>query len=109
MSKKGDEMTDKNNIIEVLDVLACEIDARPRGAPTFEDVAPSITSVRRDTSAVVVEFEAAARDAVAELVAAERQCCSTIGWQLEDGPPLRLHITAQPGQLDVFEAMLQAS
>ena len=33
---------------DVLEVLACDIAARPAGAPGFEDVAGSVRSVRRE-------------------------------------------------------------
>jgi hypothetical protein len=92
---------------DILDVLACEIDTRPKDAPTFQDLAPAIQSVEREDGAIVVHFAGSALDAVRRLAAAEQQCCSTIGWTVDDHP-LRLRITALPHQLDTLESMLTA-
>ena len=92
---------------EALDTLACELEKRPKGAPSFFDLAGAVRGVRREEGAVVVEYDAAARASVEALVAAERACCSQIGWDLQQQPALRLRITATAPQLDVFEQMLR--
>jgi len=91
---------------DLLDVLACEIDARPKDAPSFADLQSAILGVAREEGAVRVEFDPARRDDVRRLVEAERLCCAGIGWDLREGPGLTLRIVAAPGQLDVFEGFL---
>jgi hypothetical protein len=49
---------------DVLEVLACEIDARPHGAPGPDALVAHVRAVRRDGSAVIVTFDASAREAV---------------------------------------------
>jgi hypothetical protein len=89
-----------------LDTLSCEIAKRPTGAPSLEDIAPAIRAHRREGDALVVEFDGAAADTVAEVVAAERLCCAEIGWDLQRDPALQLRIRATPAQLDIFEQFL---
>ena len=91
---------------EILDVLVCEIGARPRGAPTFDDVAPHMRSLHRDAAAITLEFDDAARENVERLAAAERLCCPGIEWLVESDP-VRLRIGASPAQLDTLEQMLR--
>ena len=91
---------------ETLDVLACELDKRPKDAPSFFDLADAVHAVERSPGALVVTFDPAATRDVEALVAAERLCCPSIGWDLRHSPALQLRITATPGQLDVFEQFL---
>ena len=91
------------------DALACEYEKRPRGAPSFFDLQPAIRGVHRAANALLVEFDPAQHAAVHELVAAERLCCPTIGWDLSLAPTLQLRISAPPGQLEVFEQFLTPS
>ncbi|MEX0749537.1 MAG: hypothetical protein WD359_01910 [Dehalococcoidia bacterium] len=93
---------------DLIDVLACEIGVRPRGAPTFEDLAPHVRGVRRTTSAIVVAFDDDAFTLAEGLVAAERLCCPDIRWELPPGPQVELRIIAAPRQLDVLYDMLTA-
>lgn len=90
---------------DVLDALVCEIGRRPKGAPTIADVTGSVRSVRRDADTLIVTFEPAAADVVAAVAAAERHCCSTIGWHVETDSAVRLRITARPLQLDALAEM----
>jgi DNA-binding transcriptional MerR regulator len=90
---------------EVLDALVCEVGKRPGGAPTIADIVGSVTAFRREADSLVVEFDPAATEHVQAVVAAERECCSTIGWQLESERGSRLRITARPRQLETLEAM----
>ncbi|MGH2588316.1 MAG: hypothetical protein ACRDJE_25630 [Dehalococcoidia bacterium] len=89
-----------------LAVLACELDKRPKGAPSFSDLEAAIREVRRESGSLVVDFDPAESERVAALVDAERQCCPDIGWELQRSPALRLRISATPAQLDVFEGFL---
>ena len=97
-----------DDMADTLDILACEYEKRPKGAPSFFDLQPAIRGVHRSGSILAMEFDPAAASAVAELVAAERLCCPGIGWELTRGPVLRLRIQATPAQLDVFEQFLPA-
>jgi hypothetical protein len=90
---------------EVLDTLVCEIGRRPKDAPTIGDVIPEIRSARRDERHLMLTFDRTATDLVSAVVEAERQCCSTIVWDLETEPTLELRISAAPAQLDVLEAI----
>ncbi len=90
-----------------LEVLACDIAARPAGAPTFEDVAPSVVAVARDGASITVEFALEAADAVAALVAAEQKCCSDLTWELRRDSSVRLRVGGTPPQLDVLLQMLK--
>lgn len=90
-----------------LPVLACDIGARPRGAPSIFDVAAAVRGVQRDEASVTVAFDPAYVDTVAAFVAAERQCCPTLDWRLEHGRTLMLRVGAAPDQLDVLERIFQ--
>src|ERR1700694_2022325 len=89
-----------------LDVLACEIGVRPRGAPGIAEIAPSVQGVRRDGAALVVSFDANAARDIEAFGAGEPQFCSTLTGALEprDGS-LVLTIGAAPQQLDVLEQL----
>jgi hypothetical protein len=90
---------------ETLDTLACELDRRPKNAPTIADLVASVRSLRREADTLIVEFEPTVADLVAAVVAAERQCCSTIGWHLDTDRPVQLRITARPMQLTTLEKL----
>src|SRR5205085_10644948 len=91
---------------EVLDILACDIGARPRGAASFADIAPSVRGASRTPGTLTIDFDAEAAQTLAECVAAERLCCAEIGWEIVETPALQLRITAAPAQLDVLEQVL---
>jgi DNA-binding transcriptional MerR regulator len=90
---------------EVVDALVCELGKRPNGAPTIEDIVGSVTSVHCESNSLVVELDPAAAEEVQAVVETERQCCSTITWQLEPEQGTHLRITALPLQLETLEAM----
>ena len=90
---------------EILDALVCEPGSRPRGAPTIGDILPAVRSARRAERHLTVTFDRTATDLVRAVVEAERQCCSTIDWELETAWRPALRIGATPGQLDVLEAI----
>lgn len=103
---------------EVLEAMACDIGARPAGAPHFDDVAGALRAVRHEPGVLVVEYDSAAADILAGVVAAERVCCPEIGWHLERvAPPLgdttggvvRLRVEAGPAQLDVVGLLFEAA
>ena len=77
---------------DALEVLACDYQQRPRGAPSFVDLEPAIRRVTRHADALEVEFDPAAAEQVEALVAAERLCCATIGWELTRHPAPHLRI-----------------
>ncbi len=100
---------DKTKMQDALDVLACEIDVRPAGAPTFEQLAPNIRGVKRDERTIAITFDKKVVEEVAALVAAESVCCPDLSWRMEHAPELVVRIGASPAQLDVFEQMLTPS
>jgi hypothetical protein len=93
---------------EILETLVCEWGERPAGAPTTADVLPAVRNLRRNGETLVVELDPTAAEIVTAFVAAERRCCSTIGWDLRTTPNVRLHLTATPAQLDALEQMFTA-
>jgi hypothetical protein len=82
------------------DVLVCEFSKRPRGAPTVFDVLPSVRGVERHVGSLDISFDPGAAATVKEYVAAERLCCSTLRWDLQLAPELRLSVAGTPGRLD---------
>jgi hypothetical protein len=98
---------------DVLETLACDITARPAGAPGFADIAGAVRSVRRDGNALIVDYDPAVAETLAAVVEAERQCCEGIGWHLlgpasaTAGAPHQLHIEARPEQLDILASLIR--
>lgn len=100
---------------ELLEILACEIGARPAGAPHFGDVEAAVRTVRREAAAggqgdaLVVEFDPAVAETLKALVAAEKQCCGEIGWHLElpsaQQSAAILRVEASPAQFDALAPM----
>ena len=93
---------------DMIDVLACAYTKRPKDAPSFVDLQSAIRTVRREEGALTIEFDPATGDSVAELAAAERLCCPSIGFDISHTPAPMLRITATPAQLDIFEQFLTA-
>jgi len=91
-----------------LDVLVCNIGARPAGAPSFNDIMPAIRRVERAPGTLTIDVSPDAFEAVEGCVAAERLCCAGIGWALDREPAPRLRITATPAQLDLLEQLFSA-
>jgi hypothetical protein len=89
---------------DLLDVLACEIEARP-DAPTIFQVAPLAQTIERRDGALAVGFPLEARRLVESFAAAERLCCTGIGWEVTAGPQVTLRISANDPALDVLESM----
>jgi hypothetical protein len=90
---------------DALDTLVCEFEKRPRGAPSFFDLERAITAVERGDGALMVTFAPGHAGEVRALVAAERLCCPTIDWRLDDEGRV-LRVSGTPAQLDVLHAML---
>jgi hypothetical protein len=101
-------MVNRDKLGDALDVLACEIDKRPDGAPSFFDLRASIQAVRREGESLRVDFDPTETAAVQRLVEAERLCCPDIGWDLQPSPSLTLTIRATPAQLAIVEQFLTA-
>lgn len=91
---------------DLLDIVGCEIDARPQ-APGLDALAPYILGVSRDARAIVVTFVAEAAGLVEAFAAAERVCCAGIGWEVELGSPVILRITAGADALDALEQLVK--
>lgn len=90
---------------DLLDVLACEIDVRPRDAPTIDDLRPYIVRAERRPDALIIHFADEGALAVASFVEAERLCCAGLTWTLEKGAPMTLTIGATSAQLDALATM----
>jgi hypothetical protein len=99
---------------QLLEAMACDIGARPSGAPHFDDVAGALRAVRRKPDALVADYDPAAESALQAVVAAERLCCPDIGWSLQRIAPdfstegngvIRLRVEASPEQLDTVELL----
>lgn len=89
-----------------METLACEIDKRPKDAPSDHEVFALVTGIQRGANALTLTFAPAAASKLTAFVEAERQCCAGIGWDLVDGPEPGLRITATAAQLDLFEMMI---
>jgi hypothetical protein len=97
---------------ELLETLACDIMARPKGAPHLGELDGALRGVRREPGALLVDFDASIAETLEAVVAAERQCCADIGWHVEHraqpvgasagSATIRLRIEASPEQLDAL-------
>jgi len=94
---------------EIIEVLDCEIDVRPKAAPGFADLVPSVHSVSREGGSLVIEFADGVDEMLAAFVEAERLCCAGIGWEIEDGFRVRLLITATDFQLQILEGLWRSA
>jgi hypothetical protein len=93
---------------DVIELLACDIEARPASAPGIDALMPHIERVRREAKQLIIEFAAGAAGTVEAFVAAERTCCGGIMWEWELDPAVQLRIGATPAQLDAMQAMFGA-
>ena len=99
----------------LLDGIACDISARPHGAPYFAHVAGGLRAVHRAGNALLVDYDPAVADVLMAVVEAERRCCADIGWHLDrvfTGNPRnevqRLRVEATPTQLDTVTLLFDA-
>ena len=90
---------------EIIEILECEIGARPRAAPGIDQLLPQVCGVSRAPGAVLVEFDPQASDMLGGFVEAERLCCAGIGWDIEREAGLRLRISASDEQLAAIESL----
>jgi thiol-disulfide isomerase/thioredoxin len=99
-----------------LATLACDLGARPAGAPHFGSVAGAVRAVHREPGALVVDYTPEAGATLAAIVAAERACCAGLGWHLERlgagaggaGGIVRLRVEGTPTQLDALAPVFTA-
>ncbi len=92
-----------------LAVLACEISARPAGAPTPEQLAPFIAGCHRGRGALCIPLLPEGREMAEAFVSAETLCCPEIGWSVgQMGGMLAIIIQGTPEQLDVVERLFKA-
>jgi hypothetical protein len=91
---------------DLIDLVACDIGARPKDAPLFDVLAPHILAVERSSIALRITFAPEAVDDVEAFAAAERICCSTLGFDVERDPVV-LTVTATPAQLDAMQQLFQ--
>lgn len=102
-------MLDMPGVGEALQVVGCDIAARPRDAPMFDDVKPHIIAVRRAPQRLTVGFHASAAEQVEAYVAAERSCCgSQLAFNLIPGDPVVMQIDATQESVDVIEGWMTA-
>ena len=91
---------------EVIALLACDIEARPTGAPMPSVLAPHMRGVQRSPGAMAISFAPEAAADVEAFAAAERLCCAGIGWDVQRDPVV-LTITASPAQLDAIAQIFE--
>jgi hypothetical protein len=88
------------------DVLVCEYEKRPRGAPSFFDLHDAIRQVGFEGDTLRVDFAPDYRQKVEQLAAAERLCCPTIDFDLSSPPAVTVWMRGTPGQLATLQQML---
>jgi hypothetical protein len=94
---------------EIIEILDCDLDVRPKAAPGIDALAPHVRCVTRTAQAILVEFDDHAAQTLDAFVEAERLCCAGIGWEIERSPALRLRITASEEQLAALDSLWNAS
>jgi hypothetical protein len=90
---------------EIIEVLECDLAARPKAAPGIDALLPHVRTASRADGAVIVEFDTQAAETLTAFVEAERLCCAGIGWDIERDGGLRLRITASEVQLAAIESL----
>jgi hypothetical protein len=94
---------------EMIEVLDCDLGARPQAAPGIDALLPHVLRASRAPGALLVEFEHAAAATLEAFVEAERLCCVGIGWEIERDAGLRLRITTTGAQLSAIESLWEAN
>jgi hypothetical protein len=89
---------------ELIELVACDIGARPKDAPMYDVLAPHVLGVERSEGTLRITFAAEAAEDVEAFAAAERICCSTLGFEVARDP-VALTITATPAQLDAMHQL----
>jgi hypothetical protein len=93
---------------EIVEVLDCDLDVRPKAAPGIDALAPHVRRVTRTAKAILVEFDPQAGETLATFVEAERLCCAGIGWEIERDSGLCLRINASEVQLAAIESLWES-
>lgn len=93
---------------DVLEALSCDIGARPRGAPTLDDIQPHVRGTRMQPRRLVVAFEPEHRALMEAYAAAERACCAAIDWEVALDRA-ELHVRAEPAALKVLETLFSGA
>jgi hypothetical protein len=94
---------------DVLTVLSCDLNARPVGAPAFEDVLPAISAVWREMDALVVGFDPRLRRTIEGFAAAERACCSSIRWEVSAIEPVLRIVPEDESQMALLKELFKAA
>ena len=90
---------------QIIEILDCELDARPKAAPGVGQLLPHVRGATRNPGALLVDFDEEAAPTLEGFVEAERLCCANIGWEIEREPKLRLRISAEETQLTAMESI----
>ncbi len=99
-------MISRLHIGETIELLACDIESRPKDAPLPDALRPHLRSMERSAAAVTFTFAPEAANGVAAFAAAESICCAGIGWAVQRDP-VTLTITASPAQLDAIQQIFE--
>lgn len=100
--QSGDAMRSPE-VLLALEAIGCDIAARPKGAPTFDDIAPSVRDVKRDVTTLILSFDASVARDVEAFVAAEQKCCSTLAFKVRPGDPTVLRIEGTEPEINLME------
>ena len=91
---------------EILEVLSCEIERRPAGAPGPDDLARWLRGIERSEDGLIFEFCAEGLAEVSAFAQAEQECCGGLGWEVvEDGDAVRLRVTGTATRLDALAGL----
>jgi hypothetical protein len=90
---------------EIIEVMDCDLDARPRAAPGVDALLPYVRSAALMPGVLVVEFDDRAAGILEAFVEAERLCCAGIGWEIDRTSGLCLRISATDAQLTTIESL----
>jgi hypothetical protein len=90
---------------EIIQILDCDLGARPQGAPGIDALLPYVRGARRMSGTVLVEFDESAAQILEAFAEAERLCCAGIGWEIDRTAGLRLRISATDAQLTAIESL----
>ena len=95
-------------VLETIELLACDIESRPKNAPMPDALRPHLRGMERTAGAVTFMFAPEAADDVAAFAAAESICCAGIGWVVQR-EPVTLTITASPPELDAIQQIFESA
>ena len=100
------EVLTRPGVVEALEVIGCDIHARPMDQPVWEDIKPYVVAIRREPGRLTVTFDPNAAPAVAAFVAAEQQCCSEVAFSVDSGAAATMHVIATVALLDMVEGWM---